>query len=73
MQFPDCFYKMASGAITRRPQEVIESVIGIQQKAYSKERNISFGLINLLNLLYEVKKKKISCLILSIYFKLLSY
>ena len=63
------FYKMASGAITRRLQTVIEGVIGIQQKAYSQQRNIGSVMINLLNLMDEVNKKKISCLILSIDFK----
>ena len=63
------FYKMASGAITRRLQTVIENVIGIQQKAYSKERNIGSVMINLLNLMDDVNKKKMNCLILSIDFK----
>jgi hypothetical protein len=63
------FYKMASGDITRRLQNVIEGVIGIQQKAYSQKRNIGSVMINLLNLMDEVNKKKISCLILSIDFK----
>ena len=63
------FYKMASGAITRRLQTVIENVIGIQQKAYSQKRNIGSVMINLLNLMDEVNKKKINCLILSIDFK----
>ena len=44
------FYKLASGVMTRRLQTVIEGVIGVQQKAYSQERNIGSVLINLLNL-----------------------
>ena len=62
-------YKMASGAITRRLQTVIENIIGVQQKAYSQERNIGSVMINLLNLMDEVNRKKTSCLILSIDFK----
>jgi hypothetical protein len=63
------FYKMASGAITRRILTVIENVIGVQQKVYSQERIIGSELINLLNLMDEVNKKKTRCLILSIDFK----
>ena len=63
------FYKMASGAITRRLQTVIENVIGVQQKAYSQEWNIGSVMIDLLNLMDEVDRKKTSCLILSIDFK----
>jgi retron-type reverse transcriptase len=60
---------MASGVMTRRLQKVIEGVIGVQQKAYSKERNIGSVLINLLNLMDEANRKKMNSLILSIDFK----
>ena len=63
------FYKLASGVMTRRLQKVIEKVIGVQQKAYSQERNIGSVLLNLMNLMDEANKKKINCLILSIDFK----
>ena len=41
----------------------------VQQKAYSQERNIGSVMINLLNLMDEVNRKKTNCLILSIDFK----
>ena len=49
---------MASGANTRRLQTVIENVIGVQQKAYSQASNIGSVMINLLNLMDEVNRKK---------------
>ena len=63
------FYKLASGVMTRRLQTVIEKVIGVQQKAYSQERNIGSVLLNLMNLMDEANKRKMNCLILSIDFK----
>ena len=63
------FYKIASGVITRRLEKVMKKVIGRQQKAYSRVKNIGSVLINLLNVIEEVNKKKIACLILSIDFR----
>ena len=63
------FYKIASGVITRRLEKVMEKVVGRQQKAYSRVKNIGSVLINLLNVMEEVNKKKIACLILSIDFQ----
>ena len=60
------FYKMSSGVMARRLQTVIEDVIGVQQKAYSQDRNIGSVLINLLNLMNEANKKKMnSCQLIS--------
>lgn len=63
------FYKIASGVITRRLEKVMEKVIGRQQKAYSRVKNIGSVLINLLNVIDDANKKKMACLILCIDFK----
>lgn len=63
------FYKIGSGCITRRLETVMEKIIGRQQKAYSRERNIGSILLNLLNLMDNVNKKKKESLILLVDFK----
>ena len=63
------FYKMASGVMTRRLETVMEQVIGKQQKAYSRTRNIGSVLINLLNMMQKSKQERIANLILCIDFK----
>ena len=63
------FYKIASGVITRRLETVIEKVIGRQQKAYSRIKNIGSVLINLLNTMNYANKRKFETMILSINFK----
>ena len=63
------FYKVASGALTRRLKKVYEKVIGKEQKAYSKMRNIGSVLINLLNAMSFVNKRKIETLIVALDFQ----
>ena len=63
------FYKIASGFITRRLETVIEKVIGRQQKAYLRVKNIGSVLINLLNTMNYANKRKFESLILSIDFR----
>ena len=60
---------MASGAMTRRLEKVMEKVIGRQQKAYSRTRNIGSVLINLLNIMQKSKQERMANLILCIDFK----
>ena len=52
------FYKIGSGCITRRLERVMPKLIGSQQKAYSRERNIGSILLNLVNMMDYVNKKK---------------
>ena len=63
------FYKMASGVMTSRLETVMEQVIGRQQKAYSRTRNIGSVLINLLNMMQKSKQERMANLILCIDFK----
>ena len=63
------FYKMATSVITRRLETVMEGMIWRQQKAYSTERNIWSGLINLLNMVQLSKQKRLANLILCVDFK----
>ena len=50
------FYKIASCCITRRTKPAVESIIGIQQKAYVDKNNIGSCIPNLLNMMKHVKK-----------------
>ena len=63
------FYKIGSGCITRRLEKVMPKLIGVQQKAYSRERNIGSILLNLVNMMDYVNKKKMESLILLVDFK----
>ena len=63
------FYKIASGVITRRLDTVINKVIGRQQKAYSREKNITSVLLNVINMIEEAVKSKRSALLIAIDFK----
>ena len=55
------FYKIGSGCMGK--------IIGKQQKAYSRDRNIGSILLNLLNMMDFVNKKKMESLILLVDFK----
>ena len=63
------FYKIASGVITRRLDKVINKVIGRQQKAYSKVKNITSVLLNVINMIEEAGKSKRSALLVAIDFR----
>ena len=63
------FYKIASGVITRRLDKVINKVIGRQQKAYSKVKNITSVLLNIINMIDQAGKTKRSGLLVAIDFK----
>ena len=63
------FYKIASGAITRRLETVIEKVIGRQQKAYSRKKNITSVLLNIINMIHSSKSSKRSSLIIAVDFR----
>ena len=62
-------YKLGSCAITQRIKNAVTSVIGRQQKAYVNNNIIGSCIINLINLINHVNKKKIESLILAIDFK----
>jgi hypothetical protein len=51
------FYKISSGCITRRLETVMPKIIGAQQKANSRERNIGSILLNLMNMMDHVNKR----------------
>ena len=51
------FYKLASCCITRRIKPAVESLIGIQQKAYVDSNNIGSCILNILNLMENMNKK----------------
>ena len=63
------FYKIASGVITRRLDKVINKVIGRHQKAYSREKNITSVLLNIINMIDEAGKSKRSALLIAIDFR----
>jgi len=63
------FYKIASGAITRRLEKVIDKVIGRNQKAYSSKKNITSVLLNVINMIHSTQKEKKSALIIAIDFR----
>ena len=63
------FYKIASGAITRRLETVIEKVIGRQQKAYSRKKNITSVLLNTISMIQSARTNKRSSLIIAVDFK----
>ena len=63
------FYKLASCCITRRIKPAVESLIGMQQKAYIESNNIGSCILNILNLMKDVNKKKLSSLILLVDFQ----
>ena len=63
------FYKIASGAITRRLETVIEKVIGRQQKAYSRKKNITSVLLNVINMIHSSRSSKRSSLIIAVDFR----
>ena len=63
------FYKIASGVITRRLDTVINKVIGRQQKAYSREKNITSVLLNVINMIEEAVKSRKSALLIAIDFR----
>ena len=58
------FYKLASCCITRRIKPAVESLIGMQQKAYIESNNIGSCILNILNLMENVNKRKLLSLIL---------
>ena len=62
------FYKLASCCITQRIKPAMEILIGKQQKAYIDKNNIGSCILNLLNLMKHVNKKKIPAIILLIDF-----
>ena len=63
------FYKIASGAITRRLETVIEKVIGRQQKAYSRKKNITSVLLNVISMIHSSRASGRSGLIVAVDFK----
>ena len=63
------FYKIASGAITRRLKTVIEKVIGRQQKAYSRKKNITSVLLNVISMIHSSRASGRSGLIVAVDFK----
>ena len=63
------FYKIASGAITRRLEKVIDKVIGRNQKAYSSKKNITSVLLNVVNMIHTTKTEKKSALMVAIDFR----
>ena len=63
------FYKLASCCITQRIKPAIESIIGIQQKAYIKSNNVGSVILNIINMMKNVSLKKKSALILCIDFR----
>ena len=63
------FYKLASGVITRRLESVIEKVLGRQQKAYSRKKNITSVLLNVINMIHSSRDSKRSSLIIAVDFR----
>merc|ERR1712059_46935 len=63
------FYKLASCCITRRIKPAVESLIGMHQKAYVDSNNIGSCILNILNLMENVNKRKLSSLIFLINFQ----
>lgn len=63
------FYKIASGVITRRLESVIEKVLGRQQKAYSRKKNITSVLMNVINMIHSSRESKRSSLIIAVDFR----
>merc|ERR1712082_415079 len=62
------FYKLASCCITQRIKPAVEILIGKQPKDYIDKNNIGSCILNLLNLMKHVNKKKIPSIILLIDF-----
>ena len=62
-------YKIASCAITRRLEKVIDKVIGRNQKAYSSKKNITSVLLNVVNMIHTTKTEKKSALMVAIDFR----
>ena len=62
------FYKLASCCITLRIKPAVEILIGKQQKAYTDNNNIGSCILNLLNIMKHVNRKKIPVIILLIDF-----
>ena len=52
------FYNLASSCITRSIKPAVESIIGKQQKAYVDKNNIGSCILNLINMMDYVNKKK---------------
>ena len=63
------FYKLASCCITQRIKPAVESIIGIQQKAYIKSNNVGSVILNMINMMKNVSLKKKTALILCIDFR----
>ena len=63
------FYKLASCCITMRIKPVVELLIGKQQKAYITSNNIGSCILNLVNMMNYVNKRRQAALILLIDFK----
>ena len=59
------FYKIASGAITRRLEKVIDKVVGRNQKAYSSKKNITSVLLNVINMIHTTTREKRSALMVA--------
>ena len=63
------FYKVASGAITRRIHKVYEQLVGSHQVAYSTKRNISSVPINILNAIQSTLDNKEQALVVALDFR----
>ena len=63
------FYKIASGAIRRRLKTLIEKVIWRQQKAYSRKKNITSVLLNVISMIHSCRSSKRSSLIIAVDFR----
>ena len=63
------FYKIASGAIRRRLETLIEKVIGREQKAYSRKKNIISVLLNVISMIHSSRSLKRSSLIIAVDFR----
>ena len=63
------FYKIGSGAITRRISKVYEKIVGPHQCAYSKARNISSVPINVLNAISHCIRNKEKALVIACDFR----
>ena len=63
------FYKVASGAITRRVSSVYEQLVGPHQVAYSTSRNISSVPINIINAIQSTLDNREQALVVALDFK----
>ena len=63
------FYKVASGAITRRVSSVYEQLVGPHQVAYSTSRNISSVPINIINAIQSTLDNREQALVVALDFR----